>query len=281
MRSKGQVEKMLTSFMAEPTTIMNMVVDSYVQMKRTGNKKQFARTIGSVVASGVANAMLVSLVYAARDDDEDESHLEKYRQALDGAMFDAIVPLNYFPVLRDIMSLFEGFDVERADMATLSDVFDAYERCIEDGSDWIDVISFIATIPGLVGVPTKNLWREVKSIINFYNTLKFNGNPISRLELTLPQKYQSQYDKYWEKGYTEAECESKALSYVKSEITSSLKSDYLTALADKDYETSKNIRNYMYKSGYYESLSEIDKRLAEWRTGKDEEEKRSEVAKTR
>lgn len=59
----------------------------------------------------IANAMLVSLVYAWRDDDEDETYPEKYLQSLVSETLEGFNPLEYLPILRDVVSLFKGYDI--------------------------------------------------------------------------------------------------------------------------------------------------------------------------
>lgn len=86
MRSKDMSMKMATAFMAEPTTSMNMIMDALVKGKRNGAEgiRYCRRVIGAVASAQVINSILVSFVYAARDDDEDETYLEKYVEALVG-----------------------------------------------------------------------------------------------------------------------------------------------------------------------------------------------------
>ena len=72
MRSKSGMMNMATSFMAEPTTTINMLEDAIYKAKR-GNKGYAAKVFASVATSIVLNNALVALVYAMRDDDEDET----------------------------------------------------------------------------------------------------------------------------------------------------------------------------------------------------------------
>ena len=175
MRSKGGMMSMVTSFMAEPTTAINMLEDAILKGKR-GDKKYASRAFAAVAVSVILNNALSSIIYAMRDDDEDETFLEKYAQAFVSGMLDDLNPLTYYPYLKDVWSLFQGYDIERADMSLISDFVDASKGLVkaytdEDGDvvgAWHD---FAGTVLNLGGVPAANIHREVNGGINFVKTL--------------------------------------------------------------------------------------------------------------
>ena len=113
MRSKGFGAKMITQFAAEPTMVLNMAVDAMLQTRRTG--KLQVGTACALVASVVANAMSSALIYALRDDDEEETFWEKYSASMLGNLVDGLNPLMYMPIIRDIWSAAQGYDVKRSD----------------------------------------------------------------------------------------------------------------------------------------------------------------------
>ena len=174
MRSKDTGMKMATAFMAEPTTSINMVADALRKGKK-GNKKQAARIIGSVVSSVILNSFLVAWVYAARDDDEDETFKEKYISAFLSGIIDGVNPMTYIPFLKDIVSIMQGYDVERSDMAVISDLWNAYQKLgRDDVSAWMKVEGFVGSICQIFGLPVKNIMRDVRSVYQAYNTV-FHG----------------------------------------------------------------------------------------------------------
>ena len=184
MRSKGAFMAMATSFMAEPTTTINLIEDAI----RSGKAKDIARTFGAVAVSIILNNALASIVYAMRDDDEDETFIEKYFQSFAAGMIDDINPMSYYPFLKDVYSLFQGYDVERADMSVIADLRDAMKKAVgligKDTSDmdedelaahWKKVndvmMSLLDAGCSVFGVPVKNVRRDANGIINAWNTI--------------------------------------------------------------------------------------------------------------
>ena len=192
MRSKGAFMSMATSFMAEPTTTANMLTDA-IRKAKQGDVRFFLRVGASVAGAIIFNNILRSFVYAARDDDEDETFVEKYLQALTGGVFDDINPMNYLPFWRDVWSLAQRYDVERADMsviATLTDAaysladvmakdtsgmteeeLEAHEKKkAEKGWKLVDALASV------VGLPVKNLRRDIMGSVNFFETIQEDGD---------------------------------------------------------------------------------------------------------
>lgn len=290
MRSKQTFDKMATSFMAEPTTIMNMAVDAVVQLKRNGKSgiKQFAKSVSSILVSIFANTLLKSIITAGRDDDEDETYSDKYRQAVWDNLNpiswgSSLNPLNYYPIMRDLMSVFEGYTTERMDMSLVSDFVVSLKKLLkEDEATANNLIDFVGYIANLFGLPMRNVVRDFRAVFNTYNTLTTaSKDPITSLEMSMPTDYQEAYDKYWKEGYTEEDCEIKAATSVKSKIRKKLRPVYLEALKNQDSATVANIRRYMRDSGFYKSLNDVDEVLKGWRKSSDEEEGRAQRAEER
>ena len=184
MRSKSGLMAMWTAFMAEPTTSLNMVADAI----RKGNKKYIARTVGAVVGSVILNSALVSLVYAMRDDDEDETFLEKYLSRFTTEVIDGINPLTYIPFVKDIWSVLQGYDIERSDMTLITAMVDALEALIKEASKETSnmdeeelrehnkaineaILGIMDNIASLTGIPVKNIRRDFNGIVNGVKTI--------------------------------------------------------------------------------------------------------------
>ena len=174
MRSKDTGAKMMTAFMSEPTTSMNMVIDALVQGKR-GNRWYTRNAIGAVVASQILNALLVSFVYAARDDDDDKSYWEKYLANFIAKTLDGLNPLTYLPFIKDIVSITRGYTVERSDMSVISDIWAAWQKLPnEKVSLYRKIEDFGGSIAQAFGVPLKNIMRDIRAIVQTSNSF-LNG----------------------------------------------------------------------------------------------------------
>lgn len=186
MRSKTVFMNMWTAFMAEPTTSINMIQDALRKAKT--NKRYAARAIGAVYGSVILNAALVSVIYAMRDDDEDETFTEKYLSRLTTEIIDGINPLTYIPFLKDVWSIMQGFDIERADMSLITALVDASQKAVkviaEDTNEMDDealtahqakvgeVLWGLAdTIAALTGIPMKNVRRDIVGVKNLFETI--------------------------------------------------------------------------------------------------------------
>ena len=166
MRSKDTGMKMATAFMAEPTTSINMIANALVQGKR-GNVAYARNAIGAVVGSMILNSILVSLVYAARDDDEDKTYAEKYVSTLAAEVIDSLNPLDLIPFVKDIVSIVRGYDVERSDMAVISDLWSAFEDLSSDNKSSYDKVKgFVGAVTQVFGLPIKNIWRDAEAMYN-------------------------------------------------------------------------------------------------------------------
>ncbi len=174
MRDKGSFMKMATAFMAEPTVQANMLLDAGIQGKRNGKAGLKAATsvVGAVISSIVLNTLLKSIVYAARDDEEDETQWEKYFGAVVGDLTQSLNPLTMLPFVKDIVSIFSGYDVERMDMSLISDLKDSILAIGSETKPTSDkILGLIGSIGQLFGIPIKNVIRDVKAVINTVNSL--------------------------------------------------------------------------------------------------------------
>ena len=171
MRSKNPAAKMVTSFASEPTVFINMgygAVDA-VQRKEI---KTATRILVSSLASIITNAIVSSFVYAARDDDEDETYIEKYIQSFNTEMIEGLNPITYIPFLRDIWSIMLGYDIERLDVSVIVDVWHAFEGIFSSRKTPLEKIStFLGKLSTIFGVPLNNLIREGKATINLFRLM--------------------------------------------------------------------------------------------------------------
>lgn len=179
MRSKNALTKMATSFMAEPSTVANMIYGAGLDFKR-GKKGMASKTVAAVISSVVINGLVSALVYAARDDDEEKTLLEKYLSSATTEVTDGLNPLTYIPFIKDVYSLLQGYKVERTDMALFKDVVDAIDNFFNvldpeayEGMSKKEIakhiydnsVPLLTSICDMFGLPVGNILRDVKSIV--------------------------------------------------------------------------------------------------------------------
>ena len=180
MRSKSLFNKMATSFMAEPATVSNMIYGAALDFKR-GKKGTAAKTVTAVITSVVINGLVSSMVYALRDDDEEKTLLEKYLSSATSEVLDGLNPLTYIPYVKDAWSIFQGYKVERTDMALIKDMYDAVDtfynvldpEAYEEGMSRKDIakhifdnsVPMLTSICDMFGLPVGNILRDAEAII--------------------------------------------------------------------------------------------------------------------
>ena len=182
LKSKNLAVQYLVSFMNEPNTVANMA-ESAVRDATKGDWKSGAKKAAVLIHAIVFTNVLKSLVYALRDDDEDETYIEKYIEAVSGNMMSDFNALNYIPIARDVWSIAQGYDVERSDMAIVSDVIGALNNVIKNATNDTEgmteeqLIEFdkkvtetswqlVESLASVFGIPAKNIRREIEAVIN-------------------------------------------------------------------------------------------------------------------
>ncbi|MBR4726613.1 MAG: hypothetical protein IK080_01865 [Clostridia bacterium] len=162
MRRKEGFAMMTMQFMAEPVTSLNMLVDA---VKNNKSQHHAARAIAFYMVSLVVNNAMKSLVYAARDDDEDKSFWEKYLASLAEGMPDDIVGM--IPYLKDVISVLKGYDLKRLDATFIETCVQAYKSLQNDNKSALQKTQDILKAIGqTTGVPFYNVWRDSKAIYN-------------------------------------------------------------------------------------------------------------------
>lgn len=165
MRSKDGLMKMATAFGAEPTTVVSMVADAIIKAER-GDKTFLRKSAAGIAFSIIANAAVASLIYAMRDDDEDETIPEKYVQSLTSELIEGFNPLEYLPIARDIMSMFKGYEIERSDMALVGNLMEQVELITSSKRSVPDkIFGVTGAVSAFFGLPVTNVYRDFKGLV--------------------------------------------------------------------------------------------------------------------
>lgn len=176
MRSTGNMDKVVTSFMAEPTLWINMMMDAALDVKngKPGARKKAAGALGVFVAGTFVNSLLQSIATAfRRKKDEGTTIAEKYLAELAGNFTDSLSIegiAGMIPIARDIVSLFQGYDVERADMAVIGNMIDAWKKIMKHDllhgefpsvDEWLNLAGMAGNA---FGIPARNIIRDASGI---------------------------------------------------------------------------------------------------------------------
>lgn len=195
MRSKNDLVKLGTSFMGEPTIIINRPLIAGIKFFRavkSKNKqailsasKHLARVATVIAISQMLGNLVKSFEYAKRDDDdeEEEAFLEKWALHFASALREDLNPLNSVPFGRDIVSLLEGYNVERGDLTLIGDFIMSYNNMIKhienEEFTFNDALSIVGSLGNLLGYPLKNLIREIKAAVNFAGDISDDVEPVN------------------------------------------------------------------------------------------------------
>ncbi len=137
MRRKEGFAMLATQFMSEPLTSLNMLAEAVCEARNAKGSTQqnearkfCGRAFACYMTSLVVNSALKSLVYTMRDDDEDESFLEKYIANVTESL--TTEPFGMIPYVKDILSIVQGYDLNRTDVAVFSTFADAIKTLFEE-----------------------------------------------------------------------------------------------------------------------------------------------------
>lgn len=181
MRSQDAGVKAATSFMAEPTVTYNMLMNAVMNRKKNP-KGTMGKVIGAVAVASVFNVLLKSIVAALRDRDEDKSYVEKYLSGVVSGIVgsrevfyldNVLSPATMLPLVKDVISIFQGYDVTMPWMSVATEAYKAYAMLGSDKKTPYQKIQAVAgAIGNMCGVPIKNVWRDLESVILTFTQTK-------------------------------------------------------------------------------------------------------------
>lgn len=157
MRSENAWAQEASSFMGEPIASLNMVMRAYEDLRysqetvaRRHAIRIFSRAVSVFVANAALNALAQSFADALRDDDRDKDFMARFWSAytgvngdeesiieamrnfvLGGNIANNLNPLGAIPYVNDVLSVFQGFTVERMDISAISDLIQAAQKFIQ------------------------------------------------------------------------------------------------------------------------------------------------------
>lgn len=279
MRSNNGLHKMATSFMAEPTKSYNMLANAlrdWYEMPgkwNAGSKRFFKQTLKAYIITNVVNAAVQSFMDAFRDKkDDDTTYWERWLDDYKDNVIDNLNPVQLIPYMKDILSIAQGYDVNRLDMQGLSKLFAGVRNVQKYATDadyrenhtWLEAAeSLMSGISSVTGIPIYNVERDFKAI---YNTT--TGKYLGGIKRKNSRQYERMLDAYLSEdnaAYKEIEGELKEKGLEKKEITSKVKKEMKDGYLAGDISEKEAKKFLREKAG--QSDEEIWCTLEEWNYG--------------
>lgn len=278
MRSQDKLVQMVTAFMAEPTKSYNLLVNAVrdaSEKKSKSSMKRLGRVVTAYTATQVINAAIVAVIDATRDlEDDDKTFWDKYIENLKGNIVDNMNPISMIPFAKDIVSIFQGYDISRLDMQGISKLYAGANNMRKYITDpdyrekhtFYDVAKETARGVSLVtGIPGFNVLRDIESLYHAV-TGKWMGGIIR----SNTRQYQRSVDALLDGNTEEYNSIMQELSEknveedkIDSGIMSELKKRYTAGVIEKS--TVENI----LKDQFEMDENDIYYKLKKWENGSD------------
>lgn len=298
LRRKEGFTMMAMQFMSEPVTTLNMMYEAVTNAKKSEDaKKKCARAFACYVTSLVVNSAVKSVVYAIRDDDDDKSFWEKYLgNAASGVITDGF---GILPYIKDVMSIVQGYDVSRLDMAAFSSLVDATKTVLnEDRSTPDKVLSVLKAVGQFTGVPAYNVGRDFWALLDTCNKIKkclmgeIEKQPTTAtgIKEAIKEEFKKEDSVYkqiykakvsgdvahYQKIYGNLRRDGKDTSTINSSVRKVIKNEYLDGKIDRATALER-LKDWPGKNDKPDANS---KRVADWDEEKEEKEKSDSKTKS-
>ena len=252
MRSKDMLTQMATNFFAEPTKTYSMIAEAAVKLahREEGAGANMGRVLATYFVTAFGTAAAASLIDAVRvdDDDKDKKFWERYLDALWDGFVDNCNLLNNIPMVKDVISIFDGYDATRTDMEAATDMCNAvvaWQKFLtQDPNSKVTPYKLIYktanAIADATGIPVGTAVREVKSAYDIVTALQdplhvdetftdTNAKLNSRLMRGQMDEAQEVLDKLVQNKIDGGKTAKEARSSIRSSLTSKWKPLYLAA----------------------------------------------------
>lgn len=196
MRDSDALTRQATSFMGEPLKSLNILMRSYDAwvyetnpQKRSKALKQLKRAVGALLVTDVVNALAQSIVDGLRDDDKDKKYWERVLEAftgitgeekdfgetvknitLQGNVKGNITLVGRIPYAKDIISILQGYTVDRMDAGAVDDIVRATKSMISSANGQgkktaaYNAKQLLTVVSKIFGVSVANLGRDTWAI---------------------------------------------------------------------------------------------------------------------
>ena len=252
MRSKDMLTQMATNFFAEPTKTYSMIAEAAVKLahREEGAGANMGRVLATYFVTAFGTAAAAGFIDALRvgSDDKDKEFGERYLDALWNGFVDNVNLLNNIPMVKDIISIFNGYDATRTDMEAATDMYNAvvaWQKFLtQDPNSNVTPYKLIyktaSAIADATGIPVGTAVRGVKSAYDIVTALQdplhvdetftdTNAKLNSRLMRGQMDEAQDVLDKLVQNKIDGGKTAKEARSSIRSSLTSKWKPLYLAA----------------------------------------------------
>lgn len=252
MRSKDMLTQMATNFFAEPTKTYSMIAEAAVKLAHgeEGAGANMGRVLATYFVTAFGTAAAAGFIDALRvgGDDKDKDFKERYLDALWDGFVDNCNLLNNIPMVKDVISIFDGYDATRTDMEAATDVYNAvvaWQKFLtQDPNSKVTPYKLIYktanAIADATGIPVGTAVREVKSAYDIVTALQdplhvdetftdTNAKLNSRLMRGQMDEAQDVLDKLVQNKIDSGKTAKEARSSIRSSLTNKWKPLYLAA----------------------------------------------------
>ena len=295
MRSKDMLAQMATNFFAEPTKTYSMIAEAMVKLAHgeEGAKANFGRVMATYFVTAFGTAAAAGLIDAMRvgNDDKDKKFGERYKEALWDGFVDNCNLLNNIPMVKDVLSIFDGYDATRTDMEAATDMYDAavaWQKYLRHDSNssvtpYKLLYKTANAIADATGIPLGTAVREVKSAYDMVTALQ---DPLhvdetfthtaakmnSRLARGQVDEAQNVLDKVLQDKINSGKTEKEAVSSIRSSLTSKWKPLYLAATDAQRAEIAAKLLTLRANGDVLYTQKDLDKWVEDAEKAKDKEE---------
>ena len=219
MRSQNAFNKLIGSFMSEPTTTFNQLMAAWdkfrIAMKEGSSfsqawqkhSKMLGRTMFYYLLAAAVNTAIEQAMTAYRDDDDYENLKEKYMDGLWETILDNANPLTLIPGVKNLWEQgakkllgMDTFDEQNVLTEGINTVVDGIQKITgEKGTPWGRAYTLAKGLSITTGVPFHPLMREFQAL---WNQTAARIQPDWRLETSPTSKsigYDILYQAYEEK----------------------------------------------------------------------------------
>lgn len=298
LRRKEGFTMMAMQFMSEPVTTLNMMYEAVTNAKKSEDaKKKCARAFACYITSLLVNSAVKSVVYAVRDDDDDKSFWEKYLgNAASGAITDGF---GLLPYIKDVISIAQGYDASRLDMAAFSSLVDATKTVLNEDRSMPDkILKVLKAVGQFTGVPAYNIGRDFRALLDTCNKIKkcltgeIERQPTTatgikeaikgelwKKDSVYKQIYKAKVNgdvAHYQKIYGNLRRDGKDTSTINSSVREVIKKEYLDGKIDRATALER-LKDWPGKNDKPDANS---KRVADWDEEKEEKEKSDSKTKS-